>query len=108
MMGPHPSRSHSEKARYVEFGFLTALGIAVSALNTVLGLPDDIFNAAILGIVPCPDCSRVRTVHAHLQHRPGGVCVDIGPGKSSFIAMGNQQVMEVRDDGEHAVLGVEE
>ncbi|KAJ7638025.1 hypothetical protein DFH06DRAFT_1478541 [Mycena polygramma] len=108
MMGPHPSRSRSEKARYIEYGYLTALGIALSAVNTVLGLPDDIFNAVLLGIIPCPDCSRVRTVHAHLTHRPGGVCVDMGPGRSSFVAMGNQQVTEVRDDGERSVFTVED
>ncbi|KAJ7913931.1 hypothetical protein B0H13DRAFT_1873391 [Mycena leptocephala] len=53
-VGRHPAHPHS--APYQEYGYLTALGIALSALNTKLGLPDDIFQAVRLGLVPCPDC----------------------------------------------------
>ncbi|KAJ7817682.1 hypothetical protein B0H14DRAFT_2601852 [Mycena olivaceomarginata] len=59
---------------YREFGSLTALGITLSALNTKLGLPDDVFQAVRLGLILCIDCGRIRTVHVHLAHSPGGVC----------------------------------
>ncbi|KAJ7791803.1 hypothetical protein B0H14DRAFT_2624652 [Mycena olivaceomarginata] len=47
--GRHPAHPHS--APYREFGSLTALGIALSALNTKLGLPDDVFQAVRLGLI---------------------------------------------------------
>ncbi|KAJ7688777.1 hypothetical protein B0H14DRAFT_3533117 [Mycena olivaceomarginata] len=83
-VGRHPAHPHS--APYREFGSLTALGIALSALNTKLGLPDDVFQAVRLGLIPCVDCGRIRTVHAHLAHSPGGVCLDVGERDSSFIS----------------------
>ncbi|KAJ7612028.1 hypothetical protein DFH06DRAFT_1125252 [Mycena polygramma] len=96
-LAPPPFR---RTAPYFEYALLTALGIALSALNTVLGLPDDVFQAARLGVVPCADCARYRTVHAHLQHFVRGVCGDVGPRGSCFIARNADEVTEVAATGE--------
>jgi hypothetical protein len=100
--------AHPHTAPYREFGSLTALGYALSALNTVLGLPDDIFQAVRLGLVACPDCSIFRTVHAHLAHRPDDRCGDLGPRDSSFIAVTTDTVAQIGPNGECTSLTVPE
>ncbi|KAJ7629274.1 hypothetical protein DFH06DRAFT_1338558 [Mycena polygramma] len=87
-------------APYVEFGLVSALGIALSALNTVFGLPDDVFQAVRLGLIPCAQCLRHRTVHAHLEHFVHGVCGDVGPRDSFYIARSASEVTEVRRTSE--------
>ncbi|KAJ6564615.1 hypothetical protein B0H19DRAFT_1068147 [Mycena capillaripes] len=64
-------------ARFTEFGYTTALGIALSSLNTRLGLPDDVWQAVRSAMVPCMDCACIRTVHGHLDHLDNGVCRDV-------------------------------
>ncbi|KAJ7657849.1 hypothetical protein DFH06DRAFT_1327906 [Mycena polygramma] len=104
--GPRPDRPAT--AVYAEFALITALGIAVRALDTVLGLPDDVYRAVMAGMVPCHDCNKVRTVHAHIAHRPHDRCADVGPGTSSFIAISSRQVAEIGPDGERTVINVDE
>ncbi|KAJ6467055.1 hypothetical protein C8R47DRAFT_1078772 [Mycena vitilis] len=105
-VGPRPNRPAT--AVYAEFTLLTALGIAVRALDTVLGLPDEVYRAVMAGMVACHDCNKVRTVHAHVAHRPHNQCADIGPGTSSFIVVSSRQVAEIGADGERTVIDVDE
>ncbi|KAJ6457801.1 hypothetical protein C8R47DRAFT_1227319 [Mycena vitilis] len=106
-LGHHPAKRH-RASPYAEFGSLTALGIALTALDTRLGLPDDIFQAVRVALVPCADCARFRTVHAHLAHLAGGVCSDIGPGESSFIAVSSDRAIEVDGAGKRTTILIPE
>ncbi|KAJ7679326.1 hypothetical protein DFH06DRAFT_1121049 [Mycena polygramma] len=106
-LGHHPAK-RNRVSPYREYGSLTALGIALSALDTRLGLPDDIFQAVRVALVPCADCARFRTVHAHLAHLAGGVCSDIGPGESSFIAVSSDRAMEVDGAGKRTTILIPE
>ncbi|KAJ7717090.1 hypothetical protein B0H14DRAFT_3522106 [Mycena olivaceomarginata] len=103
-LGRPPGRCHT--APYQEFGYLTALGSALASLDTKLGLPDDIFQALRLGLVPCPDCARIRTVHAHIAHRPDGCCEDVGPCDSSCICIDQNTVAEIGSNGQRRILTV--
>ncbi|KAJ7773779.1 hypothetical protein B0H14DRAFT_2632101 [Mycena olivaceomarginata] len=109
---PSPLPSHAShtcpSAPYREFGSLTALGIALYALNTVLGLPDDIFEAVRIGLVACGSCGMIRTVHAHIAHRPGGLCNDPGAGDSYYVALNADAVAVIGPEGEHHVISTEE
>jgi hypothetical protein len=96
----------SQTAPYQEFGYLTALGSALASLNTKLGLADDIFQAVRLGLVPCPECGRIRTVHAHIAHRPDGRCEDVGPRHSSYICINENTLAEIGPSGQRRLLTV--
>jgi hypothetical protein len=104
--GHHPA--HPYTMPYREFGSLTALGYALLALNTVLWLPDNIFQAVCLGFVACPNCSIFCTVHAHLAHRPDNRCGDLGPRDSSFIAVTADTVAQIGPNGKRTSLTVPE
>ncbi|KAJ7613280.1 hypothetical protein DFH06DRAFT_1146937 [Mycena polygramma] len=106
-LGHHPAK-RNRVSPYREYGSLTALGIALTALDTRLGLPDDILQAVRVALVPCADCARFRTVHAHLAHLAGGVCSDIGPGESSFIALSSDRAMEVDGAGRRHTIQIAE
>ncbi|KAJ7855809.1 hypothetical protein B0H13DRAFT_2673091 [Mycena leptocephala] len=56
-VGRHPAHPHS--APYREYGYLTALGIALS-LSTPSSASPNIFQVVRLGLVPCPDCCIIR------------------------------------------------
>jgi hypothetical protein len=98
----------SQTAPYQEFGYLTALGSALASLNTKLGLPDDIFQAVCLGLVPCPDCGRIRTVHAHTAHQTDGRCEDVGPCDSSYICINQNTLTEIGPNGQRRLLTIPE
>ncbi|KAJ7834887.1 hypothetical protein B0H14DRAFT_3461739 [Mycena olivaceomarginata] len=107
---PHPAPLHTSHTRpsapYHEFGSLTALGIALYALNTTLGLPDDVFEAVRIGLVPCAACGIIRTVHAHLAHRPGRVCCDPGSADSSFMALNADEVTAFGPLGDRQIITI--
>jgi hypothetical protein len=109
-IGSQPLPSHTSRTRpsapYREFGSLTALGIALYALNTPFGLPDNIFEAVRIGLVACGGCGMIRTIHAHIAHRPGGLCSDPGAGDSYYVALNADEVAVIGLEGEHHVMSI--
>ncbi|KAJ7243428.1 hypothetical protein B0H12DRAFT_1074018 [Mycena haematopus] len=104
---PAGGQDERERVRYNDFDLTTALGLALSALNTKLGLPDDIWEAVRSGIVVCDDCACVRSVHAHLDHLRGGTCGDL-PGGPFFIAVASDEVALIGSNNERTILTVDE
>ncbi|KAJ6592999.1 hypothetical protein B0H19DRAFT_1055660 [Mycena capillaripes] len=93
----------AQPARFREFGYVTALGIALSALNTRLGLPGDIWQAARSAMVACVDCGCIRTVHAHLDHLQDGFCHNVAAGHF-FVALGPNEVAAIGPHGERTFI----
>ncbi|KAJ6558179.1 hypothetical protein B0H19DRAFT_1150255 [Mycena capillaripes] len=83
--GRAPGQIHA--APFAEFTY-TAVGIALLALNTQFGLPDDIWRAVRSTIVPCSNCCFMRTIHGHVHHAPNSKCNDVGTQHPSIILTG--------------------
>ncbi|KAJ7481511.1 hypothetical protein FB451DRAFT_1394162 [Mycena latifolia] len=63
----------------------TPTGIAFLAVNTPLGVPEDIWYALLTAVFICETCVLARTLPAHAAHLKNGVCQDIGPHDVSVI-----------------------
>lgn len=92
--------------KFIEFGSVTAVGIALIALNTKMGLPDDIWQGIRSAIVSCADCGHMRSIHAHNAHLVNGVCQDVP--ESCLIALSANEVAAIGADGRRSVIAITE
>ncbi|KAJ7795805.1 hypothetical protein B0H14DRAFT_3495484 [Mycena olivaceomarginata] len=98
-----PIGSPPKQHTYQEFGYLTALAARSHLSTQSWACRTTSFQAVRLGFVPCPDCGRIRTVHAHIAPRPDGRCEDVGPHHSSYICINQNTLTEIGPNGQRCL-----
>lgn len=79
----------------------SALGLALLAFNSRMGIPKDVWESVKSAVVVCQDCLFARTIHGHSAHlTQAGLCSQESR-HGGFIIIGDGKGKARCEDGQY-------